>query len=196
MELKSSWCLTQRGGGGLAYLHGNGILHRDVKPDNVLVFSLDEVLTVNGKLTDFGSSRNVNLLMTNMTFTKGVGTPTYMAPEVLNKEKYKKAADVFSFGVMLFECFLWGEAYPKAQFKFPWQISSFVQSGKRLAQPGGLRDDVFDVISQSWHHDPSKRLGQSGPTTDTQTLLAWLTRFVLFTMAWLFHHCNFFHSSL
>ena len=69
-----------------------------------LVFSLDEVLTENGKLTDFGSSRNINLLMTNMTFTKGIGTPTYMAPEVLNKEKYKKAADVYSFGVMMYEC--------------------------------------------------------------------------------------------
>ena len=48
---------------GLAYLHENGILHRDIKPDNVLVFSLDEILTVNGKLTDFGSSRNINTLL-------------------------------------------------------------------------------------------------------------------------------------
>ena len=56
----------------LEYLHANGIMHRDIKPDNVLVFSLDEELTVNGKLTDFGSSRNINMLRTNMTFTKGV----------------------------------------------------------------------------------------------------------------------------
>ena len=53
------------------------------------------------------------MLMTNMTFTKGVGTPVSMAPEVLNKEKYKKSADIFSFGVMLFECFKWGEASPE-----------------------------------------------------------------------------------
>ena len=57
---------------GLAYLHANGVMHRDIKPDNVLVFALNEELTVNGKLTDFGSSRNVHMLMTNMTFTKVV----------------------------------------------------------------------------------------------------------------------------
>ena len=54
-----------------------------VKPDTFLDFALDEVADVIGvdvKPTDFGSSRNVNMLMTNMTFTKGIGTPTYMAP--------------------------------------------------------------------------------------------------------------------
>ena len=60
---------------GLAYLHSNGILHRDIKPHNILVFSLDDIITVNGKLTDFGSSRNINMGTTEMTFTKGIGTP-------------------------------------------------------------------------------------------------------------------------
>ena len=61
------------------------------------------MLGVNGKLTDFASSRNVNTLMTNMTFTKGVGTPTYVAPEVLNRDKSRKAADVNSFVVTISE---------------------------------------------------------------------------------------------
>ena len=42
---------------GLEYLHANGILHRDIKLDNVLLFSMDNVLEANGKLTDFGSLR-------------------------------------------------------------------------------------------------------------------------------------------
>ena len=58
------------------------------------------------KLTDFWSSRNVNVLMSIMTFTKGIGTPTYMAPEILNKDKFKKVEDVFSVDVMPCECFV------------------------------------------------------------------------------------------
>ena len=84
---------------GIQYLHENGILHRDIKPDNFLVISLDENL-VNAKLTDFGSARNFNLLMTNMTFTKGVGTPKYMAPEILFKEKYS----LYFYFTILFDC--------------------------------------------------------------------------------------------
>ena len=93
---------------GLAYLHTNGILHSDTKPDNAFVFLLEDVLVADGRLKDFWSSRNVNMLMTNMTFTKGIGSPSYMVSKGLDKEKYKKAVDVFSFGATLFQCFLWG----------------------------------------------------------------------------------------
>ena len=71
----------------LAYLHTDWIFFRDIKPDNVFVFAFDAGASVSPKLTDFGSSRNDNLLMSNMTFTKGVGTPTNMAPEILKRRK-------------------------------------------------------------------------------------------------------------
>ena len=133
-------------GGGLAYLHGNVILHRDVKPDNVLVFALDDVLAANRKQTVFGSSRKVNMLMTNMTFTKGIGTPTEMEMEMLNN-KNKKLADVFLFGVTLFECFKCGEAYEKARFRNLWDIMAFVAKGEHLVKPSTMQLEVNKIIS-------------------------------------------------
>ena len=105
---------------GISYLHNNGILHRDIKPDNLLIFNIENTdkTIINSKLTDFGSSRNINMLMTNMTFTKGVGTPTYMSPEILKQQHYKKPSDIYSFSITIYEFMKWGVAYPKSELSF------------------------------------------------------------------------------
>ncbi|ELP88843.1 tyrosine kinase, putative, partial [Entamoeba invadens IP1] len=130
-----------------------------IKPDNLLVFSLDANEKVNAKLTDFGSSRNINLLMTNMTFTKGIGTPKFMAPEVLKQEKYTKAADVYSFAITMYETFSWFEAYRKDQFKFPWKIAEFINQENRLPRIDPIQENQFDVIEACWKHNPKSRMG-------------------------------------
>ncbi|ELP87141.1 tyrosine protein kinase CSK, putative [Entamoeba invadens IP1] len=133
---------------GISYLHNNGIVHRDIKPDNLLVFSMDSDEKVNAKMTDFGSARNTNMLMTNMTFTKGIGTPKYMSPEVLNKEKYKMPSDIFSFAITMYECFKWKDPYPKSDFKYAWSIADFVATGKHLPQIEGIEDVTYNLLGK------------------------------------------------
>ena len=85
------------------YLHLNNIAHRDIKLENILVeqeiTSNDEQL-LNVKLIDFGTSNYVKTENTNY-FTVKVGSPFYMAPEVLNK-KYNNKCDIWSCGVIMF----------------------------------------------------------------------------------------------
>jgi len=80
----------------LTYVHAECILHRDLKTANVFLTASGDI-----KLGDFGLSRT---LSTYTHFaTSVVGTPYYMAPEVLASESYAHAADCWSLGVILFE---------------------------------------------------------------------------------------------
>jgi NIMA (never in mitosis gene a)-related kinase len=79
---------------GLSYLHKNNIIHRDIKPLNILMIGL------NCKLSDFGGSRQLS-----NEFSKAetkIGTPYFISPEILHKSDYSFETDVWSFGVTLY----------------------------------------------------------------------------------------------
>ena len=85
---------------GLAYMHSQGFIHRDVKPDNLLVNQLGQT-----KLIDFAISQRVKTGFAKWFHRKGraSGTPSYMSPEQIRDELIDGRADMYSYACMLYE---------------------------------------------------------------------------------------------
>lgn len=97
------------------YIHKKGLIHRDLKIENIMLNSIFDT-----KIVDFGLVRineyvNDQYSFVNESMTKGVGTLAYMSPEMLNEEEYDNKTDVFSFGVVLY--FIFTGSLPKQGMK-------------------------------------------------------------------------------
>lgn len=140
----------------LQFLHTNGIIHRDIKPQNILVFSLEPRAPVHVKLTDFGTARFISDDPT--TITKNIGTIAFMAPEALGKNpRIEKSADVYSFAVLAWSMMC--EQTPFSEFKWDSDIENHVKTGKRLPflDEGSISSATIKLIEDCWQHEPSQR---------------------------------------
>jgi serine/threonine protein kinase len=81
---------------GLDYAHKNGVVHRDIKPANIRLLKDGTV-----KIVDFGIARTVDSQMTQTGLI--LGTPSYIAPEVLAEGRVDHRADMWAVGIMLYE---------------------------------------------------------------------------------------------
>lgn len=90
---------------GCEYLHSMDVVHCDIKPENILCKSADWPLVV--KLCDFGLANIIDRSLASEeeddnTLTAMIGTPGYVAPEVIKREKYGSAVDMWACGVVLY----------------------------------------------------------------------------------------------
>ena len=132
---------------GLQYLHNKGLIHRDIKSQNIL---LDE--NKYPVVCDFGSSRNKEA--TRMLTGQG-GTANYMAPEFLRAEKYDEKVDVYSFGILLWE--LITKESPFDGLLPPQIMCSVSLFNKRPEIPQDLNKSTKHLIEKCWDRDPKER---------------------------------------
>jgi tRNA A-37 threonylcarbamoyl transferase component Bud32 len=109
-----------------AYAHKQGIIHRDIKPGNVMVSKEGAV-----KVVDFGIARVLENSKTQTGML--IGTFAYMPPEIFNGERADERSDIFSFGVLLYELF----AYTRP---FPGEIPASLMQSICMKEPIPLRE--------------------------------------------------------
>jgi len=146
---------------GLSEAHKRSIIHRDIKPNNVL-------LGYNGsiKLSDFGIA---GLKSQNLTGTSGlvIGSPGYIAPEVISDNKYSEVSDIFAVGVLMYRCLI---GYNP--FRGP-SIKDVLSATRRLTPtppheinpeiPESLSNTVMSLLIK----DPTKRPNSAAMVAET-----------------------------
>ena len=134
---------------GLEYLLNKDILHRDLKPQNILLTN-----EYNIKITDFGFAKQINK---DSLITTLCGSPMYMAPEIINKQDYDIKSDLWSVGIILYEM-TYGHV--------PFNVGTFIELIKKMNSNEinftnktiKLSDDCLDLLRSLLTKNPKKRI--------------------------------------
>jgi eukaryotic-like serine/threonine-protein kinase len=141
---------------GLGAAHDEGVVHRDLKPHNVL---LDRNGTV--KLLDFGIARSMDSAGVTATGTM-MGTPTYMSPEQCRGQRGDQRSDLYSLGVVMYQIFT---GWPPFRADTPLGLL-FLHTGQAPQPPAEVNRDlppeVDELILRCLAKDPAARFGSAG----------------------------------
>ena len=131
---------------GMAYLHEQNVVHRDLKSLNILITD-----DYSAKLCDFGLSKTTS----GSSLNSCIGSLNWCAPEVLLKnEPFGRSADVFSFGMILLELYT---HTPPFSDMLPLQIVKAIDSGSLLPIPSSCPRAFSMLIKRCWDYTPKNR---------------------------------------
>jgi len=137
---------------GLGHLHEQNIVYRDLKPENVLMDEFGNVY-----LSDFGMAKMLGENGSTQTF---VGTPEYVAPEIISCAGHNITADWWSFGVLIYEMIVGIPPFYDQNVNLMYEL---IQRGKlKFPVKSPVSDDAKDIITKLLDRDPTRRLGAQG----------------------------------
>lgn len=135
----------------IEYLHSNNFIHRDIKPDNIMINSNGYI-----KLIDFGTVKETS--SRNGTTHTIIGTPHYMAPEVIMGQSYSSSVDFWSIGICLYEFYI-GKVPFGSDLKDPNDIYKAVLNTESVPYPNSMHDrEAMSLINGMLAKDINKRL--------------------------------------
>ena len=151
---------------GLAHAHARGIVHRDIKPDNVLVSRSNRA-----RVADFGLARLSNL--TSLT-TDGqvLGTAKYMSPEQAQGQRAGAPSDVYSFGVMLYEA-ITGELPFASETQHGFIFKHVAETPPRPVLHAGYPAPLGRLALDCLHKDPEARPSMAEVAARLHAALEW-----------------------
>lgn len=135
---------------GMAYLHENGVLHCDLKSSNILLSG-----NFNVKIGDFGLSTLMESPLETRKMLGCVGTHHWMAPEILRGEGFTKSADVYSFGIILWEMIT--QKIPHEDLNINHIVASVGYGHKKLTIPGNIPSTIKAIIKKAWSRNVRNR---------------------------------------
>jgi serine/threonine protein kinase len=130
----------------LTAIHSAGVVHRDLKPANVLLSS------VGPRVIDFGIARALDTISRATRTGQFIGTPAYMAPELISGQGASPASDVFAWG-----CVVAYAGTGRAPFEGPTVPAVLYQISHGEPAVGGLDESLRDLVTAALAKDPAQR---------------------------------------